>query len=249
MSVAFHALRSSDRPHDRRRSTLAREKNTSRAEARRRSREQKRAQFAAEDQDDEEEEVEEAATDQPQPERRSLFKLPNVREDLRALPSIFLSRRMLWLPLVLLVVGLGLQLGGGALSPDLQSLAFYYIQFFFLPPALFTFFLAGFLAPRASYLVGFLTGVAAGIVWFIGLVDPVTVPDTSTFLTTFAYLLVSGIIYGTLAAALAAWYRDFLRGMQERGRQRRAQQETLVRAKRKDEVREARRLARQRPSS
>jgi hypothetical protein len=246
VSPASHALRSSDRPHDRRRSTLAREKNTSRAEARRRSREQVRAQIAA---DEQEEEIEEAATDQPQPERRPLFKLPNVREDVRALPSILLSRRMLWLPPVLLVIGLALLLVGGALSPDVQNLVFYYIQFFFLPPALFTFFLAGFFAPRASYLVGLTYGLLAGVLWFIGYVPVTAVPDVGSFVGSLLLTVAWGATWGTLAAAFAGWYRDFLRGMQERGKQRRATREVDERTRRREERQEARKLAKQRPTT
>ena len=175
--------------------------------------------------------------------------MPNIREDIRLLPSLFVSRKLLFIPFLLLVIGLVATRVLPNLNADSSNIAGFFIQFFFLPPALFTFFLAGFLAPRASYLVGFLCGVLAAVFWFIAFVNPADVPDAGSFLATLGSVLASGIVYGTLAAALAAWYRDFLRGMQERGRQRRAQQETLVRAKRKEEVREARRLARQRPSS
>ena len=177
-----------------------------------------------------------------------MFRIPNVREDIRILPSLFMSRKLLFLPFGLLVVGLVLTLLLGSLSPETQNIAGLYIQFFFLPPALFTFFLAGFLAPRASYLVGFLCGVVGGVFWFIGFVDPATVPDASTFLTTLVFVLASGVVYGTLAAALAAWYRDFLRGMQERGKQRRAVKEVDERAKRREQRQEARKLAKQRPT-
>lgn len=233
--------------YNRRRFTLAREKNTSRAEARRRSRVLTRAQLAAE-QDVEESTEEEAVPNAEASERKPLFRIPNVREDIRALPSILTSRRMVLAPLALLAAGFVLVFVYPGLSPDIQAFAGYYLQFFYFPPALFTFFLAGFFAPRASYLVGFIYGVIAGVAWFISLVPPEAVPDASSFIGALATTLLYAIAYGTLAAALAAWYRDFLRGMQERGRQRRAQREIDERTRRREERQEARKLAKQRPT-
>jgi hypothetical protein len=215
-----------------------------------------RAQLAAEQQDDEA--IEDAIpTDEGEPERKPLFRMPNIRDDIRALPSIFRSRRIIFLPLVLLAVGLAAVLAYPGLSPDIQVYAGYYIQFFFAPPALFTFFLAGFFAPRASYLVGAIYGLIAGVLWaiaFTGLVGATTPPPTDQPvqavdpLSTAAFSLGYGLIYGTLAAALAAWYRDFLRGIQQRGQQRRAQREVDERARRREQRQEARKVAKQRPT-
>ena len=191
-------------------------------------------------------------------ERKPLFKLPNIREDLRLLPSIFREKRIVYLPLVLLLVGLAdiRALRAGQLSPEISTFAYYYIQFFFAPPALFTFFLAGFFVPRGAYLVGFIYGLIAGVIWSVGFVlaGPVAVTDggstptaappdmVAVVATSFLY----GVLYGTLAAALAAWYRDFLRGMQERGKQRRADKEVDERASGREERQEARQVAKQR---
>lgn len=188
-----------------------------------------------------------------EPERKPLFKMPNIREDLRALPSVFRSRRMLWVPLLLLIGGLGIVMAYPGLSPDTQGLASYYIQFFFAPPALFTFFMAGFFAPRASYLVGAVYGLIAGVFWAVAFsgVLPNTVPTTGApvdpLMSTFASLGY-GLLFGTLAGGLAGWYRDFLRGIQERGKARRAVKEVDERAKRREERQEARRTAK-RPTS
>jgi signal transduction histidine kinase len=214
-----------------------------------------RAQFASEEEVDES--IDEAETTRAEvPERKSLFRMPNVREDLKALPSILTSRRMVLLPLALLVIGFILVLVFPGLSADLQVFAGYYLQFFYVPPALFTFFLAGFFAPRASYLVGALYGLIAGVLWaveFSGFIGPATTPtgepSTSDPVATAGVALVYGVIYGTLAAALASWYRDFLRGMQERGKQRRAVSEVDERAKRREQRQEARKLAKQRPTT
>lgn len=213
-----------------------------------------RAQLA----DEHDEAVEDVPSDeQPPPERKSLFKMPNIGQDVRDLPAILTSRRLVLLPLLLLLIGLALTLVYPGLSPDLQVFAGYYLQFFFVPPALFTFFLAGFFAPRASYLVGALYGLIAGVMWtfaFGGFVAPTT-PPTDPALPpadpggTAVIALFYGLIYGTLAAALAAWYRDFLRGIQERGRARRAEREVQERAKRREQRQEARRVAKHRPTT
>ena len=214
-----------------------------------------RAQFAAED--DADESTDDAATGSEEtPQRKPFFRMPNVREDINALPSILTSRRMVLVPLVLLVAGFVLVLVYPGLSPDLQVFAGYYLQFFYVPPALFTFFLAGFFAPRASYLVGALYGLVAGILWaveFGGFIGPATTPtgepNTADPVSTSIFALFYGLVYGTLAAALAAWYRDFLRGMQERGKQRRGVKEVDERARRREQRQEARKVAKQRPTS
>ena len=215
-----------------------------------------RAQIAPEL--DPEESTDEVPAANPGPaERKPLFRIPNVGADINALPSILTSRRMVLAPLALLIVGFILLLVYPGLSPDIQGLAGYYLQFFFVPPALFTFFLAGFFAPRASYLVGALYGLIAGVMWATlasGLIiagapttpeQPVTPQDP---VTTSVVYLFTGLIYGTVAAALAAWYRDFLRGVQERGRERRALREVDERTRRREERQEARKLAKQRPT-
>ncbi len=187
-----------------------------------------------------------------------MFKMPNLREDLRAAPGIVRSKPILLLPLVIFGVGFAIFLALPGLSPDIASLAGLYIQFFFAPPALFTFFIAGFFAPRAAYLFGFAYGLLAGIMWASAVLLVGSVDNSGTPTPTAAgvepapiilNMLVIGILYGTLAAALASWYRDFLRGIQERGRTKRAEREVAERDRRRIERQEARRVAKQRPTT
>ena len=235
---------------------MARAKNISRSEARRRTREAQRADLMAAQADDpgdsdvEADDSTATATDATPAPRSKLFTLPHFREDIRALPQMFTTRRLLLLPLLLLAVGLAIALALPVIPTEAASVADLYLQFFFIPPALFTFFIAGFLAPRAAYLVGFVYGLVAAVTWTIALLGPGLSSTTTTTQGTnpdplflFANMIAIGVIYGTLAAAFAAWYRDFLRGMQERGRQRRAEQEIKDRTKRRDERQEARRVA------
>lgn len=226
---------------------MARAKNMSRSEARRRTRAALREESAELEASEELDAAPDSTTTVA--ERPRLFKMPNVREDIRALPGIFRSRRLLLLPALILVVGLVFELVRRGLSPELSNIADIYNQFFFIPPALFTFFIAGFLAPRASYLVGFLYGVFAASLWTVAvlafrgaLAAPAGTPPTLTAdpVSDVAQLFILGAVYGTLAAAFAAWYRDFLRQMQNRGQQRRADQEAKERAKRREERQAAR---------
>jgi hypothetical protein len=223
---------------------LARAKNTSRAEARRRTRDAIRAELAEDEQLD----------DQPQDEappaaRPSLFQMPNVRDDIRALPSMFRTRRLLWLPFVLVLIGFLLALVVYGTPADLQPWVLLYLQFFFVPQGLFAYFIAGFLAPRASYLVGFILGVLSGVLYAIAILVTLPlgtdVPLSDAVASVLSYAF-TGAVLGTFAGGFAAWYRNFLRNMQESGRQRRADQDAKERAKRREERQEARRVLKQR---
>jgi hypothetical protein len=228
----------------------------SRAEARRRTRETQRAELAAEQALTDDEPGAEPGPTAPQ-ERKPLFKMPDILGDLRTIPQSFRTKPILFLPALLFGIGLVIFAVLPSLSADIQTIASYYIQFFFAPPALFTFFIAGFFAPRAAYLIGFIYGLFAAVVWSVALVmlsstanpvtDPSAVPADPAMLVL--NMLVIGVLYGTFAAALASWYRGFLKGIQERGSERRAQKEVDERAKRAQERQEARKLAKQRPTS
>jgi hypothetical protein len=196
--------------------------------------------------------VEEATQAAPAEEpRRPLFTPPNLREDIRFLPQMFRTRKLLWVPVLLLLVGFLLTYLAylEQIPAELAAPVELYIQFFFVPYGLFTFFIGGFLAPRASYLVGFLLGLLNGVLWsiliFFGTTLPTAAPDPTQPVadpgTAASQVLLVAVLYGTLAAAFAAWYRNFLRQMQERGKQRRADREAQERAKRRDERRAAKR--------
>ena len=233
---------------------MARAKNTSRSEARRRTREQTRAELAANQPEEEGDSPGAEAPAATATRRRSLlFQWPDIRSDVRGLPSMFRTRRLLWLPFILLLVGFVMALAFNVLPVEVQQWALLYFQYFFAPQALFTYFIGGFVAPRASYLVGFILGLAMGVLWAIVLVaNSVAGTDlintTSDFLSTLGTIMVASIVLGTFAAGFAGWYRDFLRGMQTRSRDRQAQKEVEARAKRRDDRQEARRSAKQRPA-
>ncbi len=90
---------------------------------------------------------------------RESFRPVTLAEDLRTFPSL-LRHRAVWLPILLTVLaGLFFVVTRGQ-NPLVAVIATYFIA----PPALGSVFLAGFLAPRSSYLIGFLVGLVSAIV-------------------------------------------------------------------------------------
>ena len=149
---------------------MPRAKRTNRAEARRRYRASIGEPIEEEEFDDAEPQ---AAVRSPAPktpgatqERPSLsnafraaFRPPNVREDLRALPRLVIDRSV-WLPSLLTVAaGIAFAITGGG-----NWLIALVATYFVAPPALGSVFLGGFLAPRASYLVGLIIGFVSAVV-------------------------------------------------------------------------------------
>jgi Sec-independent protein translocase protein TatA len=188
-----------------------------------------------------------------------LFQWPDIRADVRALPDMFRTRRLIWLPFILLAVGFVLALAFNLLPVEVEQWALLYFQYFFAPQALFTYFIGGFLATRASYLIGFLLGLLTGLMWAIVLAantistpatpDTAGLPSGTDLLQTIGTVLVASMVLGTFAAGFAGWYRDFLRGMQNRSKDRQAQKEQELKAKRAADRQEARRAAKQKAAS
>ena len=205
---------------------MARAKQTVRAEARRRYR-----QAANLTGDETGEELEEASTaaatparaaPQPRPSQspsgrpgflsafRGAYHPAHLGEDLRALPKLLTSRALL--------AGLGLVLIGAVAAlafPRYTGSAFAWELLVLPGSALGPQLLAGFFAPRASYLLGFIVGLFQGLVFTIFLTQFSTQlgaqalpPDKVGNLLTLSF--VTGPVSGTLFAAAAAWYRRFL---------------------------------------
>ncbi len=155
---------------------MARAKRTDRAEIRRRY----RAQLAAQDAAAEVEPADEAPqpdssgggrasrpTTESSPARppggivyafRAAFRPANIREDLALLPVLLRSRAVL-LPLAAIAATaiVFTATRGTELVSTLLA------QYFLLPPPIGAIFIAGFFAPRASYLAGAIVGLAAAL--------------------------------------------------------------------------------------
>ncbi|MGZ3585755.1 MAG: hypothetical protein ACXVAE_01535 [Candidatus Limnocylindrales bacterium] len=147
---------------------------------------------------------------------------PDLRGDLAALPAVVRATPLLWFAFALALAGLVL----AAVAPiPPEGLLYFLVQLLVLfpTPAL----VAGFVAPRGAYLLGLplgiLQGMAAGL-FVIRLAaaetPPVQVP-TDVLLTNAGLAVVQGVVF----AALAAWYRRWLRQMSERNAAARAARE------------------------
>jgi hypothetical protein len=215
---------------------VARAKSTRRAEARRRH----RAALAAAGQPIEDEV--EAEDEEPEPPaRQPLFKPPDLRGDLAALPGMFRTHRTLWLPPVLIVAGFVLAMVRPLADPGADFWASRGVELVFLPYGLLPFFIGGFVAPRAAYLVGLVLGLLNGLLLLVYAFSkpvPEGVTDLAPAALSFAFVAVAS---GTIFAAFAAWYRRFLRGSQERAQARRQER---ARAQRREQKRQPSRQTR-----
>ena len=200
---------------------MARAKRTQRAAARRRY----RAATEPELLEAEEEEREAPATRRAAPPARSSsdtvrvgiaaalrasFHPLRVREDLAALPSL-VTHRALWLPvLVTVATAVATVITGGA--DVVTALLFTY---FIVTPAIGGVFLAGFLAPRASWLLGIIVSLVAAACYIVmGYTGRLPAPFSEQFEAVPTAAIVSSLVIapviGALFASLAAWYRRFL---------------------------------------
>jgi hypothetical protein len=249
---------------------LARAKNTNRAEARRRTREQQRA---AEDTLDQFDDDAAASAAEAQPAGlRGMFKMPDIREDLRTFPQMMAHTPKVWIPFAMLLVSFvlavlltqgttttgadGKEVFTSSIFPaGLSGIVSLYVELTLPPTALFVFFIGGFLAPRSSYLVGATLGLVDGILWsLLFVVSPTAEVSTVganqptpkvTGIGDFVAIIVVAVVVGILAASFAAWYRNFLRSSQERARQNRAAREQQQKVKAKEDARAARDAQRQ----
>jgi xanthosine utilization system XapX-like protein len=245
---------------------LARAKNTNRAEARRRTREQQRAAEGTLDQLDDEG-PDATTVEQPQAAGlRGMFKMPNIRDDLRTFPRLLVHTPKLWIPFGMLVVSfiLAVLLSQTTTNADgtttssvfpsgIEGIVSLYVELTLPPTALFVFFIGGFLAPRSSYLVGATLGLLDGILWsLLFVISPAAQPTATGRLVQpadFVAIVLVAVVVGILAAAFASWYRNFLRSSQERARQNRAARDQQQKMKAKEDARAARDAQRQTSSA
>ncbi len=92
---------------------------------------------------------------------REAFRPLDIRSDIRALPSIAVGSKALWLPALLTLASTGLFVAvrPTTASDPLSLIAAFLFQYFIVTPAIGGVFIAGFLAPRASWLLGAIIGL------------------------------------------------------------------------------------------
>ncbi len=214
---------------------MARAKRTDRAEARRRHRAAQGftdAELdAAEAEDDANaarpiargDRAPRAAADSAPPQRigignafRLAFRPLDLRGDLAAFPRIALRSRALWVPLGLTFASAALVAIVGVSRSDLLSvLTNFVFQYFVFTPAIGGVFIAGFLAPRASWLFGIVVGLAAAACFAILIVAfPTQIyavpPNEAEASAAASGAFFLSPVMGALFASMAAWYRRFL---------------------------------------
>ena len=136
----------------------------------------------------------------------------HAREDLAALPWIATHSKALWVPLLITLVSTIAIIATNGRDTITQFLFAYFIQ----TPAIGGVFIAGFLAPRASWLLGVIVGLISAACYSLLVVAfPATIyaaapptPEQARDVAISAFIF-SPIIGGFFAAA-AAWYRRFL---------------------------------------
>ena len=90
---------------------------------------------------------------------RQAFRPLDAPGDLRALPRIATRSPALWLPIVLTIAAAVLT----GISRGTDVLSQFAFQYFVVTPAIGGVFIAGFLAPRASWLLGVIVGLVSAV--------------------------------------------------------------------------------------
>jgi hypothetical protein len=239
---------------------VARAKRTERAEARRRYRNYLQTLDSGFEEPAEEETppakgarpVRQPAPAQPRPGQsvgmgqafRLASRQPTYRDDLRYLPTLVLRTNAVWVPGAISLAGLVYALtrtdyNDGSIQLLLGAVL--------ATPPLVQPMVAGFLAPRATWLAGAISGVITAVCleivvvyWFGPTRHLANVPastvvvDGGNILGLTAQLLLAGVAFGALLGAASGWYKRFLGYLGAGGRnQRPAQKPASKRAARR----------------
>ena len=145
---------------------------------------------------------------------RLAFRPLDLRGDLAALPRLA-TNKALFVPILLTVgatvVFLVARPGPTAQGDLLAVLSTFLFQYFIQMPAIGGVFIAGFLAPRASWLLGVVVGlVSAGCYSALLLSGALGVPTTTNMNEIVLSAFLISPVMGALFASAAAWYRRFL---------------------------------------
>jgi hypothetical protein len=141
---------------------------------------------------------------------KTSFRPFRPADDIRAFPQVALHSNAVWIPLLITVASTVAVLITGGADVVTAFLFAYFVQ----TPAIGGVFIAGFLAPRASWLVGVVVGLVAAIGYSIYIVvaagKAVPPADPQVVRDAIVSALILSPLLGAFFAAGAAWYRRFL---------------------------------------
>lgn len=224
---------------------MARAKSTARAEARRRYRASQAAEGLETSTDSD---VSATGIDDPAPVRRGLFNftLPDWRGDIRAFPHELRTNRGWWIATALLLTGALTGLVKERLGPEAGGVLTIYYQLMVQPPIAIPILVAGFVSRRGPYLIGFLLGLADGIIYvavslyeisIVGLPAGVTQDQLWSYSAT---TIISAALFGAAFGWIAFIYKGWLQGSSKRRAEMREKQAQEQRRKAREEARQAR---------
>ena len=221
---------------------MARAKKTDRSEARRRARAAALANDSGEVAAVEEETSGQTGTAPAAGQRpgvmsalREAYQPVHFRDDLRSLPWLITRTNAVWLPVALIVVSSIWYVASAGSMAEIAtsrygSLAGIAFSLLVAPPPIGSAFLAGVLAPRMSYLAGFIAGTVAFIAFAI--VVAVAPAGAAAALppglreSWILWGLSIGPVSGIVIGAFAGFYRRFLRRVNPNAGRRQQQART-----------------------
>ena len=149
---------------------------------------------------------------------KAAYRTPHYLDDIRNIRQLVFHSKAVWPVLAVCVAG-GIfsvyRISNGASNTDPVLTAIF--QFLFYPVPLVPPMLAGFLAPRSTWLAGLIAGLISTmtLVWIFAMTS-ITVPgyvgnlSTSSLLAITIQLLSTSLAFGLMMAALSGWYKRFL---------------------------------------
>ncbi len=151
---------------------------------------------------------------------RDAYQPLHLRDDIRAIPWLVTRTNAIWLPVVLIVASTVWYLASAGSVAEIAtsryaSLAGIAFSLLVAPPPIGSAFLAGVLAPRMSYMAGFLVGMASLIAFSI--VVAIAPSGAASALppglreSWIVWAISIGPVSGIAIGAFAGFYRRFLR--------------------------------------
>ena len=142
---------------------------------------------------------------------RLAFRPVDIRKDVAAVPWIATHTHALWIPIAVTVGSTILTAVSGATDTIANLLFTYFVMF----PAIGSMFIVGFLAPRASWLLGVIVGLVSAVCYIIlgandRLPAEIQVQWTASPQDAVVTSLIYSAFFGAFFASGAAWYRRFL---------------------------------------